>query len=107
MKNSSNNEIELILRGMARRRPAGAGSEDEERPESHLDADELSSYVEGALPPATRARYTAHIADCQRCRRLVSQLSEGVPTVERQSPAPLAPPTVWQKVGEFFSPAVL
>ena len=43
--------------------------------EKHSDADELNAYAENALPLKTRARYTEHVADCTRCRQIVSQLN--------------------------------
>jgi hypothetical protein len=33
----------------------------------------LDSYVEGALPPATQERITAHLAQCEACRREADQ----------------------------------
>ena len=44
-------------------------------PVEHPDADELNAFAEGALPPATRQRYLSHFADCDDCRKLVSQLA--------------------------------
>jgi hypothetical protein len=41
----------------------------------HLDADELSAYAENALLPAARARYAAHLADCETCRKIVTDLA--------------------------------
>jgi len=43
--------------------------------ETHFDVDELSAYAENALPAETRARYVAHLADCQQCRRLVTSIA--------------------------------
>lgn len=40
----------------------------------HLDADELSAFAENVLPAKTRALHMAHIADCDRCRRILSNL---------------------------------
>ena len=57
---------------------------------AHLDADELSAFAENALPASTRARHTAHLADCGDCRRLVSQLAlaAGVADeIERREPS--------------------
>ncbi|HEY0545434.1 MAG TPA: zf-HC2 domain-containing protein [Pyrinomonadaceae bacterium] len=56
---------------------------------AHLDADELSAYAENALPPAARARYTEHLADCDSCRKLVTELvmSSGVATQLEQQAA--------------------
>ena len=74
MKQSENNEMDLLLRGLARR--AGSGSDAREDISAmHLDADELNSYAERALPAAARARYTSHLADCVSCRKLVAELT--------------------------------
>lgn len=78
MKQSEHNEIDSLLRHLAGSassvHASGAKSIGEERG-PHLDADELSSYAEGALPPAARSRYTSHLADCDDCRKMVVQLS--------------------------------
>lgn len=42
---------------------------------NHLDADELNAFAEGALPPAARARYVSHLAECDQCRRQASELA--------------------------------
>ena len=75
MKQETNNEIDLLLRRMGRRDGDSMGDADTTIDEGHLDADELSSYSQNALPPATRARYTEHLAECSPCRKLVTQLS--------------------------------
>lgn len=38
----------------------------------HLDADELAAFAENALPEQTRQFYVAHLADCDRCRKMLS-----------------------------------
>ena len=40
---------------------------------SHLDADSIAAFVENALPQASKLLYMEHIADCDRCRRILSQ----------------------------------
>ena len=40
----------------------------------HLDADEISAFAENALPENTKIRCTAHLADCERCRKILSNL---------------------------------
>lgn len=40
--------------------------------DSHLDADEIAAFAENALTDAARRRYTAHFADCARCRKILS-----------------------------------
>src|SRR6266446_2392863 len=61
-------QIDVLLRRHAERARSNAGIE-------HLDADELNAFAEGALPAAARSRYVSHLADCDDCRRLVSQLA--------------------------------
>ena len=53
-----------------------AGRAVEPRPGlEHLDPDEMNAFAEGILPAATRTRYVSHLADCEDCRRLTSQLT--------------------------------
>src|SRR5688500_18784994 len=111
MKQTGNNEIDLLLRSLARREGANSvlrdGAAQDRSPGMHLDADELNSYAEQALPTATRARYTKHLADCATCRQIVSELTSAAgarvrePLIEKPSGA------FWQKVGALLSPAVL
>jgi len=42
--------------------------------EPHLDADVLSAFAENALPEKSKKLYTAHLANCDRCRRILSNL---------------------------------
>jgi hypothetical protein len=79
MKAEFDKEIDSLLREAARSgRPAsnlrGALAADA-TPSAHLDADEQSAYAENALPSAARAHYTAHLADCDDCRRGVTRLA--------------------------------
>jgi hypothetical protein len=39
----------------------------------HIDADAIAAFAENALPERTRLLYTEHLADCGRCRKLLSQ----------------------------------
>ena len=97
MKSDSNTEMELLLRRHARRRStalpyasdAAASSSDETTATSgtHLDADEMNAYAEGEMPAAARAHALSHIADCDRCRALVTNLTlyANVPIKEQES----------------------
>lgn len=74
-------------------------------PVEHPDADELNAFAEGALPPAARQRYLSHFADCDDCRKLVSQLAVTTGAgVEARIPAsePVAEPW-WRKLGAVFA----
>ncbi|HUR98213.1 MAG TPA: zf-HC2 domain-containing protein [Pyrinomonadaceae bacterium] len=40
----------------------------------HLDADAISAFAENAMPENSRALYSAHLAECTRCRKILSNL---------------------------------
>ena len=42
--------------------------------DSHLDADEISMFAENALPEKARSRATKHLAECNNCRSILSNL---------------------------------
>ncbi len=128
MKLDPNMEIDRLLQRTARRGAASSlsfsarhedgGSDGAEQ--QHMDADELSAYAENALPAAARARYISHLADCDVCRKQVTELvlSSGVASeLERQSaPQPLTalssssatPARTWRaRLSTLFAPAAL
>ncbi|MCM3904577.1 MAG: hypothetical protein ND866_23010 [Pyrinomonadaceae bacterium] len=107
MKQTENNEMDLLLRGLARRQGAiSAAPEDESA--MHLDADELNSYAEQALPAAARARYTTHLADCASCRKIISELVSAAGTnITERSVSPKTSVSLWHKIGALFSPGSL
>lgn len=72
MKQEFDKEIDSLLRGASARARATSSAS---HASAHLATDELSAYAENALPPAARARYTAHIADCDQCRRIVAGIA--------------------------------
>lgn len=88
MNSDFDREIDRLLRGGARPRGAGVptpgngrdAAADADGAGAHLDADELNAYAENALPEATRTRFVAHLADCDRCRKIAVSvaLSSGV-----------------------------
>lgn len=59
----------------------------------HLDADEINAFAENALPAKARFRTIEHLADCSRCRKILSDIiafrsetkSEIVPLVEAKT----------------------
>ncbi|CAN5673705.1 hypothetical protein BH24ACI2_BH24ACI2_11860 [soil metagenome] len=68
-------EIDALLRQTAKGETAFSG----ENPQSaihnlHLDADEISAFAENALPGMAKQRYTAHLANCNSCRKNLSNL---------------------------------
>jgi len=72
MNSNFDKEIDFLLREHARARAASAPAE---QSLAHLDADELSAYAENALPAAMRARYAAHLADCDECRKIATAIA--------------------------------
>lgn len=78
-------------------------------PMEHPDADELNSFAEGSLPAAARQKYLSHFADCDDCRKLVSQLAITARAgSEAQIPASeaVAEPW-WRKLSVLFAPATM
>ena len=74
----------------------------------HLDADELSSYAENALPAAARAHYTEHLAECAGCRELIVQLSSSIGVVAAEQSAKVPGPSGLRNfLASLFSPMVL
>ncbi len=114
MKQANNNEVDLLLRSFAKGRDdsalrsASASAGGNGAFPEHLDTDELNSYAEGVAPAAARARYTAHLADCEACRRIVIDLSQAAGAVNRiEVSRQESGPGFWQKLAAVFSPAVL
>ncbi len=102
MKRETNNEMDLLLRRLGR--STANSSQDGD----HLDADELSSYAENALPAAARVRYTEHLAECASCRKLVTQLSSSAGVVTVAETARGSEPSAIRKfLAGLFSPMVL
>ena len=96
-------QIDVLLRRHAERASANPGIE-------HLDADELNAFAERSLPAAARSRYVSHLADCDDCRRLVSQLaiSAGAVAKAEAAGAPTTAHVSWlEKLGAFFRPPAL
>ncbi len=105
MNQEKNNEIDLMLRKLGRQNDGAAESASEDQ---HLDADELNMYAENVLVPATRARYTEHLADCAQCRQIVSKLSLAAGGVihEKEATVP-ASSGIKDLLSRLFSPMVL
>lgn len=109
MKQTEHNEMDLLLRSLAKRASSISNTVNgEQHHDAHLDADELNAFAERAVPRAARARYTAHIADCSRCRKLVAALTAaaGLPIAEINT-EDRAQTSFWQRLPAFLSPAVL
>ena len=45
-----------------------------DKPKVHLDADTIAAYAENAVPEKSRIIYTQHLAECDPCRKTLSNL---------------------------------
>lgn len=110
MKRADNNDMDILLRGLASSPRKGSlrSTEGWSLEGDHLDADEFNAFAEGQLPDRTRARFIAHVADCESCRGILITLTQA-------SGEPVAPPvstsqnaaSFWSRILVFFSPTVL
>jgi hypothetical protein len=105
MKETGNNEIDLLLRSLAKRK--GTLAEGASGVGAHLDADELNAYAEDVVPPGARQRYTAHLADCDRCRSIATHLVLAVSDKVSLKSEATTPITFRQRLAAFFSPHIL
>lgn len=115
MKQDKNNEIDLLLRSLAsgerRESPLDMGKVSAREGgvlSDHLDADELNSFAEGVAPAPARARYIAHLADCESCRGSVINLTQASGVVARSETLEQQTRSgFWHKMASLFSPPVL
>lgn len=70
MDSDFDKEIDTLLRKAQRDGPVLVG----DNSSLHLDADELSAFAENAMPEKARAMQMTHLADCDRCRKILSNL---------------------------------
>lgn len=93
MEQEFDKEIDALLRKL---RPAET-SPDAAAASMHLEADELAAFAENALPATKRQALTVHLADCGRCRKILSETvlmnAEAAPIAVAAAAAP-APVTV-------------
>jgi hypothetical protein len=77
-------EIDAILRKTRHTESVTAAS-------PHLDADVIAAFAENALPERSRTLYVKHLADCDRCRKILSQtMSISDNAVETAAAVPIA-----------------
>jgi hypothetical protein len=112
MKQANNNEVDLLLRSLAKGRVDSSSldgeQDDVEIFAHHLDADEMNAYAEGAAPAAARLRYSEHLADCHACRGLVVSLTQAAGAATHYEVSEQASGSgFWRKLGAIFSPSVL
>ena len=100
---SNDKQIDVLIRRYAKAAPRTSVS-------GHLDADELSAFAEASLPPATRAGYVSHLADCDECRKQVSALAISSGAVVRTEESPstaVEGRSFWQVLAGLFALPVL
>src|SRR5882724_5929974 len=99
---SNEAQIDVLLRRYAKHNSGEASPE-------HLDADELNAFAEGSLPPAARASYVSHLADCDNCRQLASQLASAVAIAKAEPVGSTETERAsWsQRLAAFFAPRTL
>lgn len=106
MKESKDNQMELLLRTLGASSPMSVDSAVTVQQTEHLDADEMNAFAEGQLSDRTRARYVAHLADCGSCRSIIASLPQTVEAFSK-TVAPEHASGFWARLTAFFSPAVL
>ena len=88
MEQEFDKEIDALLRKL---QPAGF-LPDASSASGHLEADELAAFAENALPEAARGPLILHLADCGRCRKILSETilmnSEAAPVAVAAVSAP-------------------
>lgn len=65
-------EIDVILRKARDDRGVLVG-DDPPKPKKHLDADVIAAFAENTIPESSKRLYVEHFADCDSCRRVLSQ----------------------------------
>src|SRR6266852_3315465 len=95
-------QIDVLLKRYGGHAPSGA-------PAEHLDADELNAFAERSAPAATCSRYVSHLAECDDCRKLATQLSIAAGATANAGAGAIetASGSLWQKLTSFFAPPML
>src|SRR5713226_5590070 len=95
-------QIDVLLKRYGGHAKSGAAA-------GHLDADELNAFAERSAPAASRSRYVSHLAECDDCRKLATQLSiaAGAPASAGAGSIETASGSLWEKLTSFFAPPML
>jgi hypothetical protein len=93
MVNEFDKEMDAILR-------KARGTETVVSFDSHMDADDISAFAENALPEAVKLNYTAHLADCTRCRKILSNVMALNSEAETETASSIVP----AKIAEAKTP---
>jgi hypothetical protein len=73
----------------------------------HPDADQISAFVEQALPAHEREQVLAHLAVCADCRQTVALSLPQLEAPPAHEPAPKSEPKSWPRGWSIFVPAAL
>jgi hypothetical protein len=95
-------QIDVLLKRYGGRAKSGAVA-------GHLDADELNAFAERSAPAAARSRYVSHLAECDVCRGLATQLSiaAGATVSASAGAVEAAKGSFWEKLTSFLAPPKL
>jgi hypothetical protein len=95
-------QIDVLLKRYGGHATSGAAA-------GHLDADELNAFAERSVPAAARSRYVSHLAECDDCRGLATQLSIAAGATVSASAGGIetAGGSLWQRLTSFFAPPML
>ncbi len=95
-------QIDVLLKRYGGHAKSGAAAQ-------HLDADELNAFAERSAPAAARSRYVSHLAECDDCRTLATQLSIAAGATANAGAGAIetARGSLWQKLTSFFAPPML
>jgi hypothetical protein len=92
-------QLDVLLKRYGREARSGV-------PAEHLDADELNAFAERSAPASARSRYVSHLAECDDCRKLATQLSIAAEATASVGTGAIhtAGGSLWQKLTSFFAP---
>src|SRR5688500_13740485 len=106
MKATSDTTMDLLLRKHAQGNssvPQDGELRAREELHDHLDPDELNAFAENSLPEAARTRFASHLADCDRCRKLATELTMSAPVATRVQTEPVSATSLWSSTGQVLA----
>lgn len=81
-------EFDKEMDAMLRKARDGEGAAANAVATPHADADAIAAFAENALPARSRQLYVQHFADCDRCRKMLSQtILSNAETIPAATPA--------------------
>ncbi len=92
-------EFDKEINAILRKAQGAAAASDTVFTGAHIDADAIAAFSENALPENAKLAYTQHLADCDRCRKILSRSilmnKEGNTRAASAFAAPLELPAPW------------